>query len=58
MELELKFTVEQVNKILSALGNQPYLEVHELINTIHAQANEQLNSQDALNGGGQNASEE
>ena len=36
--LELKLTPEQIDTILGALGDQPYVKVSELIQTIREQA--------------------
>ncbi|MCB0571788.1 MAG: hypothetical protein KDC66_18605 [Phaeodactylibacter sp.] len=41
-ELELTLTVEEVNQILEALGNQPFKSVFALIGKIQRQAGEQL----------------
>ena len=43
--INLTLTIEEANKILSALGNMPYAEVYSLIRKIHEQAGEQLNQQ-------------
>jgi hypothetical protein len=36
--LELKLSPEQIDTILGALGDQPYIKVSELIQTIREQA--------------------
>lgn len=41
-EVQLKLTVEELNKILTSLGNQPFFQVHELIGKIQIQAEPQL----------------
>ena len=41
-KIHLKLTLEEVNLILKALGQQPFVEVYELIGSINAQANQQL----------------
>ncbi len=41
-ELNLSCTVEEVNLILSALGNLPFIQVHELIAKLQTQATAQL----------------
>ena len=41
-ELKLSCTVEEVNLILSSLGNLPFIQVHELIAKIQMQATAQL----------------
>lgn len=38
----IALTIDEVNKILGALGQQPYVHVFELINTIQQQVTEQL----------------
>lgn len=40
--IELSLSIEEVNKILEALGDQPYVEVFHLINKIQQQASSQL----------------
>lgn len=40
--MQLQLTTDQVNQILNALAQQPYIEVHELIATIQQQGNAQL----------------
>jgi hypothetical protein len=40
---QLTLTIEEINKILSTLGQQPYVQVYELINTIQVQVTQQLN---------------
>jgi hypothetical protein len=41
--LQFTLTIDETNLILRALGNLPYMEVHQLIQKIHAQATEQMN---------------
>ena len=36
--ITLKLTADQIDVVLSALGDQPFVKVHELINQIRAQA--------------------
>lgn len=38
-------TVEEINQILRALSQQPYIHVYELIHKIRAEATQQLNGQ-------------
>ena len=42
-EIQLTLSVDDINKILSALGNLPYVQVFELIARLQTQANHQLN---------------
>jgi hypothetical protein len=42
MELNFKFSVEEVNAILNALGQRPYAEVQSLIAKIKADGEAQL----------------
>ena len=42
-EINLKLTVDEANVMLQALGNLPYLQVHQLIEKIQSQAGQQLN---------------
>jgi hypothetical protein len=39
---KMVLTTELINKVLSYLGNQPFVEVAPLINEIHKQAQEQV----------------
>lgn len=41
-QLKISLTVEDINRVLNALGTFPYNEVVALINTITDQANKQL----------------
>jgi len=41
---KMVLTTELINKVLSYLGNQPFVEVATLINEIHKQAQEQVPS--------------
>jgi hypothetical protein len=41
-DVQLKVTVDEINRILGALGNLPYLQVYELINKLKTQAEGQL----------------
>lgn len=40
--INLTLTIEEVNLIFKALGDQPFKEVFELVGKINAQANAQL----------------
>jgi predicted DNA-binding ArsR family transcriptional regulator len=40
--INLEISLEELNKILTALGNMPYVQVYELIGTIQQQAEGQL----------------
>lgn len=55
-ELKLTLTVEEVNRILDALGDKPFQQVFKLIEKIQQQASEQItaNTNDAAQktGGG------
>jgi hypothetical protein len=41
--VQLNLTIDDINKVLAGLGQQPYLHVYELINKIQNQVTEQLN---------------
>lgn len=41
-EINLSLKVEDVNLVLTALGNLPFIQVHELIGKIQSQASAQL----------------
>ena len=43
--VELKLNIEEVNTILTALGQQPYIQVFHLIASIQQQVTEQLASE-------------
>lgn len=45
--MKLNLTQEQVNQILNALGQLPYIEVYELITTIQQQGQTQLQEAEA-----------
>lgn len=44
-EFKLVLNVNEVNIILKSLGNMPYNQVNEIVNKIHAQAQEQLTNE-------------
>jgi len=48
--MKLELTTEQVNQILNALAQQPYIQVHELIQTIQQQGQSQLQMQEMMQG--------
>lgn len=41
-QIQLTLELSEINRILEALGNQPYAQVFQLINKIQAQAEQQL----------------
>ncbi|MFT5819784.1 MAG: hypothetical protein ACI8ZM_001009 [Crocinitomix sp.] len=43
--MKLELTTEQINQILNALAEQPYIQVHELIAAIQQQGSAQLPKQ-------------
>jgi len=45
MELNFKFSVEEVNAILNALGQRPYAEVQTLVAKIKADGEAQIAAQ-------------
>jgi hypothetical protein len=45
MELHFKFSVEEVNAILNALGQRPYAEVQTLVTKIKADGEAQIAAQ-------------
>jgi hypothetical protein len=51
-EINLSFRIEEINLILTALGNLPFIQVNELIAKIQAQATPQLTN--VSNGAGTN----
>jgi hypothetical protein len=40
--ISLQLTVDEINTILEALGQQPYVKVYQLIQKLHTQAQGQL----------------
>lgn len=40
--MELKLTIEQVQRMLAILGNAPYVEVADIIDSVKMQANQQM----------------
>jgi len=48
--IQLQLTVEEVNQILAALGDQPYAKVYHLIQKIHQQAQAQVGADSAPGG--------
>ena len=44
--IKLTLSIEEVNKILEALGSQRYVDVYQLINKIQQQASGQLQEND------------
>ncbi len=59
-QINLEVKVEDANLILEALGNLPFVKVHELISSIHQQASAQMADQNniAANGDAVKASPE
>lgn len=49
-KINLTFTVEDVNKILDALAQMPFAQVHRLIAQIHESASEQVRAASTDNG--------
>jgi hypothetical protein len=41
-EIIFKLNIDEINLALTALGNMPYIQVHDLINKIQIQAKTQL----------------
>ena len=48
--LQLSLEIEEINKILNALGKEPYMEVFQLIQKIQEQAHPQLQKMQTENG--------
>lgn len=44
-EIKLTLSLAEVNQVLEALGQMPYVQVYELISSIQHQAEPQLNEQ-------------
>ena len=42
--IKLELSIDDINKILQALGTLPFVEVYDLIGRINKQANDQLTS--------------
>lgn len=47
MEINLKFTIDEVNELLTALGQLPYTQSFQLIQAIHNQAIPQIQAANA-----------
>jgi hypothetical protein len=47
-EIKLTLSLVEVNQVLEALGQMPYIQVYELISSIQQQAQPQLSEQQAL----------
>jgi hypothetical protein len=45
MKVTLEFTVEEINHVLAALGNRPFVEVANLIEKIRKEAEAQIANQ-------------
>ena len=43
--ISLRLTLEEINQVLSALGDQPYVKVFQLIQKIQQQASGQMETQ-------------
>jgi hypothetical protein len=50
--IQLELTIDEINLILEALGNEPFIKVHQLIAKIQQQASKQLQA-DNLSPGNQ-----
>ena len=42
--IQLELTIDEINKVLQALGKQPYEDVFQLISKVQEQASSQLQS--------------
>jgi len=47
MDINLKFTIDEINELLSALGQLPYTRSFQLIQAIHDQAIPQIQAANA-----------
>lgn len=47
MEIELKLTLDEVNGVLQALGQLPYVQVNGLVEKVRQQAGPQVQAQEA-----------
>lgn len=47
MTIDLKFTIDEVNELLTALGQLPYTHSFQLIQAIHSQAIPQIQAANA-----------
>lgn len=51
MDINLKFNIDEINELLTALGQLPYTQSFQLIQAIHSQAIPQIqaaNTEDAV----------
>lgn len=49
--ITLEVSLDELNKILTALGNLPYLQVYDLIHSIREQAESQLQKKNTQTNG-------
>lgn len=56
--IKLQLTLDETNVILSALGDQPFSQVHELIFKIQNQAQQQLNAEGGADAGAKHTDHE
>jgi hypothetical protein len=42
-KIAINLSIEEINKIMTALGQMPYVQVYELIASLQQQVTEQLN---------------
>jgi hypothetical protein len=47
MTIDLKFTIDEINELLTALGQLPYTHSFQLIQAIHSQAIPQIQAANA-----------
>jgi hypothetical protein len=48
MDINLKFTIDEINELLTALGQLPYTHSFQLIQAIHNQAIPQIQAANAV----------
>lgn len=45
-EIDIKLDIDEINIIIEALGQMPFVKVYKLIEKLHTQANKQLQDKD------------
>lgn len=47
-ELNLNLSIDDINKVMTALGTMPYIQVYQIINKIQNQVGDQIKVQQSL----------
>lgn len=41
-KVKIEFTLDEINKLIEALGKQPFIEVYKLIEKLHVETKKQM----------------